>query len=165
MPNPGDLWWNRFYFFPLPKFTVYMLQSMSKLLDTSRDLLKDLQDSTTTTTTAATTKQLPGKDTANAPKGGKGNQDKEKGGGDAAVTVRPAEEILSGIKGLLRYGHLDSRPLPTCVCVLRDSSARIVFLFFLPIWGATCNFSSIILSIRSISPCLSCRRATAAVLV
>ena len=95
-----------------------MLQSMSKLLDTSRDLLKDLQD-TTTTTTAAGTKQLPGtdKDTAKAPEGEKGSKEKyiDKGdgggsvsGGDAAVTVVPAEEILSGIKGLLRYGHLDS---------------------------------------------------------
>lgn len=104
-------------FFPYPNKKVYMLQSMSKLLDTSRDLLKDLQD-TTTTPTASTTKQLPAKGAAKAPEGGKSSRDKGGGGdgggsgsaGDAAVTVRPAEEILSGIKGLLRLCGYVCRP-------------------------------------------------------
>lgn len=97
-----------------------MLQSMSKLLDTSRDLLKDLHNTTSTT---ATTKQLPGKYTAKAPEGAKGSKDNDGGGGgggsgrggDAAVTVRPAEEILSGIQGLLRYEGFRLPPPNVCV--------------------------------------------------
>lgn len=121
-------------FLCLSKSTVYMLQSMSKMLDTSRDLLKDLQDSTTTTTTttAAMTKQLPGKDTAKAPQEGQVGKDKGDGGssggggsgGDAAVTVRPAEEILSGIKGLLRYGDIHRHPPRVCACVCEGERGR-----------------------------------------
>lgn len=80
-----------------------MLQSMSKLLDTSRDLLKDLKATTNTTNTGSTAKQLPGKRSAKAREGGKGGNDSGSvSGGNAAVTVRPADEILSGIKGLLK---------------------------------------------------------------
>ena len=79
---------------------------MNKLLDTSRELLNDLQD---TTATAATAKQLSDEGKGGVKGGGRGEDTsgEDASGAAAAVTVRPAEEILSGVKGLLRY---------VCVC-------------------------------------------------
>ncbi|CAM9555140.1 unnamed protein product [Pylaiella littoralis] len=92
---------------PLPKSIaqqkVYMLESMSKLLDTSRDLLKDLQATTTTTTTAATATATE----TSTPPAAYRRSDGTKGDDDhddaetAEATGRP-QAILSGVKKVLR---------------------------------------------------------------
>ncbi|CAM9682943.1 unnamed protein product [Ectocarpus sp. 6 AP-2014] len=78
---------------------VHMLESMNKLLDTSRELLKDLQDTTTASAAGGGVQQLSGdKSGDTAPDGG----GVESGG--SAVGARPADEILSAVTGLLRLG-------------------------------------------------------------
>lgn len=76
---------------------------MSKLLDTSRDLLKDLQATTTTTTTAATATATE----TSTPPAAYRRSDGTKGDDDhdddetAEATGRP-QAILSGVKKVLR---------------------------------------------------------------
>ncbi|CAB1113920.1 unnamed protein product [Ectocarpus sp. CCAP 1310/34] len=90
---------------------VHMLESMNKLLDTSRALLKDLKDTTTASAAAGGVKQLSGdKSGGTVPDGAataaaatsKGGGGVESGG--SAVGARPADEILSAVTGLLRLG-------------------------------------------------------------
>ncbi|CAM9475443.1 unnamed protein product [Ectocarpus sp. 8 AP-2014] len=91
---------------------VHMLESMNKLLDTSRELLQDLQDTTTTSAAGGGgVKQLSGdKSGDTAPDGAAtvaAATSKDGGGvesGGSAVGARPADEILSAVTGLLRLG-------------------------------------------------------------
>ncbi|CAN0441452.1 unnamed protein product, partial [Ectocarpus sp. 8 AP-2014] len=91
---------------------VHMLESMNKLLDTSRELLQDLQDTTTASAAGGGgVKQLSGdKSGDTAPDGAAtaaAATSKDGGGvesGGSAVGARPADEILSAVTGLLRLG-------------------------------------------------------------
>ncbi|CAN0111908.1 unnamed protein product [Ectocarpus sp. 12 AP-2014] len=84
---------------------------MNKLLDTSRELLKDLKDTTTASAGGGGVKQLFGdKSGDTAPDGAAtaaAATSKDGGGvesGGSAVGARPADEILSAVTGLLRLG-------------------------------------------------------------
>ncbi|CAM9438289.1 unnamed protein product [Ectocarpus sp. 13 AM-2016] len=91
---------------------VHMLESMNKLLDTSRDLLKDLKDTTTASAAGGGgVKQLSGDKSGDAAPDGAATAaaatSKDSGGvesGGSAVGARPADEILSAVTGLLRLG-------------------------------------------------------------